>query len=67
MAIVDNFKDIASRMKGELKVKPVPLVHPASPSNSVFMPELCLRCHGNGVNAQDPGYCTRCLGIGFEP
>lgn len=70
MAIVDDFKDIASRMKGELKVQPKPVPEPPKPLRNwrdmVLQPAICYNCHGGGLDAFG-NCCERCCGTGLEP
>ena len=78
MAIVDDFQDIRSRMKGELKPAPVfseYLIR--DPAHSHFILGLgepaCLACQGRGTKALINGPlsgvypCGRCSGTGIEP
>ncbi len=64
-SFVYDFKDIAARMKGELKARPEPEPFVVAPRWSlVHMP--CMKCHGVGEEAYRVK-CTRCNGTGNEP
>jgi len=64
-SFVYDFKDIAARMKGELKAQPEPEPFGIAPHwRFVHMP--CMRCHGGGEEAFCV-QCTRCNGTGNEP
>jgi hypothetical protein len=66
MPLIYDFKDIASRMKGELKQEPEPkeeLMPP--PSNSWWQARrFCTPCNGSGVNPMHGGVCSHCYGMG---
>lgn len=61
MAIVDDYKDIRSRMKGDLKPQPEP-----QEEHSEKMIDFCKLCIGSGKLLS--GFiCIKCGGTGFKP
>ena len=58
-----DFKDIASRMKGEAK----PKVMPRLPAPSWSIAPICPRCKGAGANLIAGGTCDLCNGSGISP
>jgi len=72
MAFVYDFKDIASRMKGELKREPEPEVEivPPLPNSWWRNPPVrsfCAPCNGSGVDPMHGGMCRQCIGTGVNP
>ena len=67
MPIVYDFKDIASRMKGELKQEPEPGVELMPPPSSWFARQFCAPCNGSGVDPMHGGNCSHCFGSGVSP
>ena len=71
MPLVYDFKDIASRMKGELKQEPEPeaelVPYSPAPSWRSLFPMLCHHCCGTGVNLTTGNPCNRCHGSGVSP
>lgn len=66
---VYDFKDINSRMKGDLLPRKEPVVElmpPPLPSWRNMNPKLCINCHGCGQD-QNGLVCLRCFGSGVEP
>jgi len=69
MALVYDFKDIASRMKGELKrePEPEPEVELVSSLSTWFNQKFCAPCNGSGVDPMHCGPCRHCNGSGVSP
>jgi DnaJ-class molecular chaperone len=71
MPLVYDFKDIASRMKGELKQEPEPKLMPipTEPSwrDMLLSRSFCARCNGSGVDPMHGGSCKYCYGKGVVP
>lgn len=75
-SLVFDFKDIASRMKGELKAAPEPepehkyTVRTALPRANwrdlTPQPAVCSECHGCGKGPFGDR-CSWCYGTGVEP
>ena len=71
-SLVYDFKDIASRMKGELKQEPTQKVEPMpwfadhSWRNMSALP-ICIPCNGSGVVPPRGGVCKCCFGRGLTP
>jgi len=67
MPIIDDFADIAKRMKGEFAPKPMGQapMPPARPPNTY----ICIPCLGSGLDPQTLGSnkCPDCLGQGWTP
>jgi len=64
--LVYDFKDIASRMKGEAKPAPKVELMPPPPS-SWFPIQFCAPCNGSGVDPMHGGHCHHCHGKGVSP
>jgi len=73
MALVYDFKDIASRMKGELKQEPAPELMPCPPTptpnwrDMVLRHSFCATCNGSGADPMHGGLCNHCNGTGVAP
>lgn len=70
--LVYDFKDIASRMKGELKQDPEPMEEtipcpPAPNWGNILNRPLCPPCNGSGVDPRHGGNCQYCYGKGVRP
>ena len=70
--LVYDFKDIASRMKGELEQEPEPKVEIMPlPSDSwrdmSLRHSFCTPCNGSGADLMQGGLCKRCYGTGVVP
>jgi len=60
MALVYDFKDIASRMKGDLLPRKEPM-----PPREWANRRLCPVCHGCGHDLHGI-FCSNCIGTGYE-
>jgi len=77
MSIIDDFADIAKRMKGELAPKPKVEEQPTNPAGNVGCPpapptqapmRMCLACNGTGIEQSTRGGgCNYCLARGYLP
>lgn len=63
MPLVYDFKDIASRMKGEAKPKIEPKVEPL-PCNWPLPTSICKPCRGTGMGILNVSVCKYCNGSG---
>ncbi len=71
-SLVYDFKDIASRMKGELKQEPAPEVElmplpPAHLWRDMSTLPNCIPCNGSGVDPFNGNVCKCCYGRGVTP
>ena len=68
-SLVYDFKDIASRMKGELKQEPELKVEIMPPPSTSWRDILgpCIPCNGSGVDPFNGRVCKCCYGRGVTP
>ena len=66
-SLVYDYADIASRIKGGLKQEPKLKPRPPAPNWGSLQTQMCLACHGSGVNLINGGTCNRCNGSGVSP